>query len=157
VSSANSDVNASVAEGLRLCREGQWHKGMPLLAFAIENRGPYEKLPGAVYSFLGYGVARYQGRAREGLKLCDHALKLEFYDPDNHWNRARTLALSGERMAVVTAVEHGLQLDPEHEGLLTLKQEVGIRRAPVLGFLDRRNLVNVVLGRLRHNLGQKND
>jgi len=61
--------------------------------------------------------------------------------------------LLNERRLAVTTVEHGLQLDPEHKGLLELKKEIGSRRRPVLAFLGRDNPLNVFLGRLRHSLG----
>jgi len=148
-----SGISNVVEDGLRLCRSGDWKRGLPVLAAAVEHRGPGDRTPGLVYSYLGYGTARFQNRGRDGLKLCEHAIKIQYYEADNHWNLARVQVLLGERRLAVATLEHGLKLDPEHEGLLGLKKEIGSRRRPVLGFLGRDNPLNVFFGRLRHSLG----
>ena len=63
--------------------------------------------------------------------------------------------LLNERRLAVNTIERGLKLDPDHKGLLELKQEIGARRKPVLGFLGRDNPLNVFLGRLRHSMGSE--
>ena len=144
------ELHGYVEDGLKLCRAGEWRKGLPVLAAVIEQRGPGQEVPGIVYSYLGYGAAKFQSRVRDGIRLCEHAIKLQFYEADNHFNMARVQHLAGERMAAVSAIERGLKLDPDHEGLLTMKREVGVRKKPVLRFLGRENPVNVFLGRVRH-------
>ncbi|MCM2269438.1 MAG: hypothetical protein NDJ75_05010 [Thermoanaerobaculia bacterium] len=146
----SEEMQGYVRDGLRLCREGEWRKGLPVLAGVIEQRGPYDKVPGIVYSYLGYGVAKFQNKTTEGLRLCEHAIKIEFYEADNHWNLARVSVLAGHRRNAVNAINGGLRLDPDHDGLLKLKQEIGLRRQPILGFLGRDNFLNVLLGRIRH-------
>lgn len=148
----SEELRGYAEEGLRLCREGEWRKGMPVLAAVIERKGPYDKVPGIVYSFLGYGVAKYQNKINEGLRLCEHAVKIQFYEADNHWNLARVNVLAKQRRNAVNAINGGLKLDDDHEGLRLLKKEIGMRRAPVLGFLGRTNPVNVFLGRIRHSI-----
>lgn len=146
----SEELQGYAEEGLRLCREGEWRKGMPVLAAVIEQKGPYDKVPGVVYSYLGYGVAKYQSKLNEGLRLCEHAVKIQFYEADNHWNLARVNVLAGHRRNAVSAINSGLKLDEDHEGLRRLGKEIGLRRLPVLGFLGRANPVNVLLGRIRH-------
>jgi hypothetical protein len=91
-----------------------------------------------------------QGKVREGLKLCEHSLKIQYYEADNHWNLARVQIVSGERLAAFQTISRGLKLDPTHEGLLQTQKEIGVRRRPVLGFLSRDHPLNIWLGRLRH-------
>jgi tetratricopeptide (TPR) repeat protein len=148
----NPDLQAYADDGLRLCRAGDWNKGLPVLAAVLEQRSPMDQVPGLVYSYLGYGVARYQGKIREGIKLCEHAIKIQYYECENHWNLARIQALAGERMNAHQTIERGLKLDPTHDGLLATQRELGVRRAPVLKFLARSNPINVFLGRMRHQL-----
>jgi tetratricopeptide (TPR) repeat protein len=139
-------------DGLKLCRAGDWNKGLSVLASVLEQRGPSDQVPGVVYSYLGYGVARFQNKVREGLKLCEHSLKLQYYEAENHWNLARVQALAGERQAAHQTIEHGLKLDPDHAGLLATQRELGVRKPPIIGFLSRDNPINVMLGRWRHSL-----
>lgn len=123
------------------------------LAQAVEGaRG--EELPSQAYSFLGYGIAQTQRRHKEGLDLCRHALRLSFTEPENHLNMARLHVLLGNRKAAIKAVGEGLTLNPNHPPLLALYREMGIRREPVLRFLSRNNILNRLLGRLRHDFSR---
>jgi uncharacterized protein HemY len=137
--------------GLALCRQGDWERGLLHLGRLAET-AERSSLPGLFYSFLGYGVARCEQRVEEGVKLCRHAIKVEFYQPENYLNLARTLLLSNDRQGAVAAVQKGLKIDPHQPQLVELARELGIRRAPVLPFLSRRNPLNRFLGSLRHTL-----
>lgn len=44
----------------------------------------------------------------------------------------------------------GLEVDPGSLELLELQRELGVRRTPVVGFLDRGNPLNRLLGGMRH-------
>ena len=154
MASESTDAQAVAAKGLALCRAGDWDRGLQLLGAAAEGRGAGSgaELPGIVYSYLGYGLARYQRRSRDGIKLCEHAVKIQYYEPENHMNLARTLMLTSDRRGAVASIARGLKLDPNHRGLKELRIEIGVRRRPVLPFLSRTNPINVFLGRLRHGL-----
>jgi tetratricopeptide (TPR) repeat protein len=146
-----SSQSAEVERGVALCREGEWDKGLFWLGRVAESGE--SSLPGLFYSYLGYGIARCQRRHEEGLKLCQHSIKIEFYEPDNYLNLARTCLLLHDRSGAVRAVRKGLKVDPEHLDLKALHRELGIRRPPVLPFLSRTNLLNRMLGRVRSAIG----
>jgi len=93
-----------------------------------------------------------QQRIQEGMRLCQHAIKIEFYQVENYLNLARTCMLGNYRRAAVRAVADGLKVDPENRALLEIRKELGLRRSPVLPFLSRSNPFNTLLGRLRHLL-----
>lgn len=135
--------------GVELCRAGQWERGLPVLVRLAEERS---RLPPQACSYLGYGMAFHEKRVREGLELARHAAKQEFYQPEVVYNLARTEQLAGHRDEAVKAVAAGLKLDPDHKGLNKLREDLGLRRPPVLSFLSRSNPLNVLLGRLRHAL-----
>lgn len=145
------DANDVAQRGIALCRQGSWRQGLDLLRRVAANDDRTGDLPGLFYSYLGFGIARFDRRVREGLQLCEHAVRREFYQPENYLNLARTELLAGRRDAAVEAIAAGRRIDPEHPGLAALHDELGIRRPPVLPFLSRRNLVNRLLGRLRHD------
>jgi hypothetical protein len=145
------ELQALVDDGLKLCRSGDWNKGLPVLASVIEQRTPMDTVPGVVYSYLGYGVAKFQSKLREGMKLCEHAIKLQYYDAENHWNLARVHIVAGDRLAAFQSISRGLKLDPEHEGLLASQKEIGERKPPVLKFLKRSHPLNIWLGKWRHS------
>lgn len=148
----------AIAEAaIELCRAGDWNRGLTVLADLVKERGLSENVPGIAYSYLGYGIARYQRQVKEGLRLCEHAVKTQFYQADNHLNLARVQMLAKNRKAAIAALTQGLALDPRHEGLRALKAELGLRRKPVLGFLKRDNPVNKTLGRIRHSMKTQDD
>lgn len=109
-------------------------------------------LPAIFYSYLGYGIALRQKRIREGIRLCRHAVKSEFYQPENYLNLARTYLLAGQRKRAYEAVARGLQMDKGHRGLRRLLQQMGARKRPVIPFLSRNNLLNRILGKIRHDM-----
>jgi Flp pilus assembly protein TadD len=144
VSSGSADDEE---RGIALCRAGEWDRGVDVLA-RLASAGA--RLSGRGYSFLGYGMAHRRKQVREGLRLCKHAVKLEFYQPDNMLNLARTQLLAGDRRGATASMRRGLAIDHDHAGLVALAKELGTRRRPVLRFLGRRNPLNVLLGRIRH-------
>ena len=139
--------------GVELCRGGDWKKGLSLLAkvvTATEELGAgAPELPGSVYSYTGYGIAKFDKKYREGLDLCRHSIEVEFYEPDNFANLARVCLLIDRRKEAVRALRHGLKIHPDHLLLRGLYRDMGVRREPVLSFLSRANLLNRLLGRLR--------
>ena len=144
----STELLSSLRRGIDCCRRGDWNEGLRQLG-KIAERGD-TGLPGLFYSYLGYGIALREQRVREGLQLCRHSVKVEFYQADNFHNLARTCLLARQRSGAVRAVLDGLRIDPHHPGLLALRKDLGIRSRPVLPFLDRGHAVNQFLGRLRH-------
>lgn len=151
--SAGIENPRAVAEAaIEICRAGDWSRGMTILADLVKDRGVSDQIPGVAYSFLGYGIARYQKQVKEGLRLCQHAVKTSFYSPECHLNLARVQILAKNRKGAVHAIAQGLALDPRNAALRALHAEIGVRKRPVVGFLSRDNPVNRTLGKLRRQM-----
>ena len=131
------------------CRKGNWDQGLPYLGLLADS-ADRSSLPGLFYSYLGYGIALRQQRVDEGLKLCKHAIKIEFFQAENYWNLARLHLLKKDRKNAVRAVRDGLKVDPNSAELLVLQKELGMRKLPVLSFLSRNHPLNRILGSIRH-------
>lgn len=144
------EVSYTLSRALALCREGNWNEGLVYLGQLAESGEPGSALPGLFYSYLGYGIARCQGKIQEGRKLCEHSVKVEFYESDNYLNLARTCLLAKDRPGAVRAVRGGLKVDPQNLELLVLYRELGIRQEPMIAFLSRGNPLNMLLGRIRN-------
>ena len=145
--------NELANRGIELCRQGDWQRGLELLGMVADQKDPGAELPGRYYTYLGYGIARYERRVREGLALCEHGVKREFYQPENYLNLARTYLLANQRRKAIEAVVAGRQVDRRHPGLARLHKELGIRRPPFFSFLSRDHFLNRLFGRLRHDFG----
>ena len=139
-------------QGVALCRSGDWRRGMELLRSVASSEERSGELPAVFYSYLGFGVARFDRRYQEGLSLCRHAIKREFYNPENYLNLAQTYLLAGDRGGAISAIRDGLKIDSHHQDLRDLQRDLGFRREPVLPFLNRDNFLNRILGKLRHTL-----
>lgn len=148
---AQQEHLAAVCErGIQACRDGNWQAGLVDLAWLVKGKQA-RQLPSQCYSYLGYGIALTQDDVVKGRRLCRRAVKMEWFQPDNYFNLARTCLLREHyRQDAVDAVDEGLKVDPEHEGLLELSRKIGRRRPPVLGFLSRGNILNRLFGSLRH-------
>lgn len=145
-----AEMTDAMRDAIERCRRGGWKDGLPALARIAEQEVRPGALPALVYSYLGYGIALRQQRLVEGVKLCQHAVKLEFYQAENYLNLARAQLLADHRRAAVRAVVDGLRIEPDNRQLLEMYHELGIRKRPVLPFLSRSNPFNSLLGRVRH-------
>jgi tetratricopeptide (TPR) repeat protein len=84
-----------------------------------------------------------------GVKLCRKAVVGETRDVEVYYNLAMAEHRLGFRESAYTALRRGLKLDPQHAGLLRLKQQLMLRKKH--GFipgLKRNNIVNRLIGKL---------
>lgn len=151
----SQDLKQRAEMGIEKCRVGNWRDGMVDLGWVAERNHSEVELPGAFYSYLGYGIARLEKKYREGIQLCQHAIKLQVYEPDNYMNLARVYLLTQNREKAHRALMRGLALDSNHAGLRRVWREIGQRRKPPLSFLSRDNPINLVLGKLRGAASKK--
>lgn len=150
-----TELNQAAVRGVEACKKGQWKEGLAVLGKIAEADRQGAELHGQFYSYLGYGIARYERRVKEGLALCQHSIKVQFYEPENYVNLARVYLLARNRRKAVEALTRALKLNASHPGARALAREIGWRRPPVIPFLSRNNLLNQWLGKMRHQLGQK--
>jgi tetratricopeptide (TPR) repeat protein len=147
--STRRELSGMLGRAIDECRKGNWEQGLPYLGLLADS-ADRSSLPGLFYSYLGYGIALREQRIDEGLKLCKHAIKIEFFQAENYWNLARLHLLQKDRKGAVKAVREGLKVDPNSAELLALQKEMGLRRLPVLSFLSRNHPINRLLGSIRH-------
>lgn len=148
-------MQEAAQRGIDLCRAGNWKAGMEILGKIAEADRQGTDLSGLFYSYLGYGIARYERRGKEGLALCQHAIKVQFYEPENYVLLARVYLLRRRRGRAIDSLQRALKLNPRHPEAIKLAQEIGFRRRPILPFLSRGNAINRALGRMRHSVLEK--
>jgi len=146
---ARSDFGALLGfidSGIEHCRAGRWDKGGEYLRYVAAREPLGLGEAGLFLSFLGCAMARTRGRASEGLALCEQAVKVEFYQPENWANLAEVLLLCGRRSEAMNAIEQGMDIDSRFVRLQAIHRRLGERRPPVVRFLPRSNPVNHLLG-----------
>ena len=153
---STTKLQGAAQRGIDLCRAGNWKAGMEILGKIAEADRQGTELSGLFYSYLGYGIARYERRGKEGLALCQHAIKVQFYEPENYVLLARVYLLRRRRGKAIDALQRALKLNARHPEAIKLAKEVGFRRRPMLPFLSRSNPVNKALGKMRHSMSREN-
>lgn len=128
-------------------------RGQEALALAEAAWKMYQEIPGAppeaALSGAWYGFLLGNcGRLGEGLRICRDAVRNAFWDPRAHAWLARLELAAGHRREALGALEQGLKVSPDHRELQSLRRSLGIRRPPPIPFLDRRNPLNKIMGRL---------
>lgn len=155
MSTTITELNQAALQGIEACKKGQWKEGLAVLGKVAEADRQGAELNGQFYSYLGYGIARYERRVKEGLALCQHSIKLQFYEPENYLNLARVHLLARNRRKAVEALNRALKLNASNPGAIALAREIGWRRRPVIPFLSRSIFLNRLLGRLSYRLRRK--
>lgn len=101
-------------------------------------------------SYFGLALAMIQKKYKPAIELCTRAMNLEFYNPDHYINLTRVYTAAGKRKKAIETAEAGLKVHPEYDGLIAVRQSLGVRARPPVPFLDRTNPINVSLGQARH-------
>ncbi len=106
------------------------------------------------FSFRGLLMAIYEERPRDGLDLCERACVLQSDRPEFFLNLAKARAACGHTRRAVMALRRGLELRPDHPGLLHEIDRLAPRRGQPLPFLRRQHPVNKHLGKILARLGR---
>ena len=138
------------ARGLAALEAGRGLEALALFEAAIElQRRLGAKAPQARYlSYYGLCLALEADRPRDGAELCRQAIGLEFYNADLSWNYGRVLLALDRRKDAYQAFVKGLSVQKNHQGILRELSRMGWRKRPIVPFLDRKNPVNVALGKM---------
>lgn len=150
--SGEFDLDKVAARGIQLCREDQWERGLRYLSAVAQSGEGKGQLPALFYSYLGAATARIQKQYKSGLQLCQRAVEMEFYQPESYLNLARTYLLLEDRRKAYEALAKGLRIDPANRLLRKLRRDEFARQRLIIPFLSRSNLINRLLGRLRHDI-----
>ena len=104
-------------------------------------------------SYTGLCLAMVERRFDEAERLCRDAIDREGFRSDVHGNLGWVLLLRGQRRQAWQAFQRGLKVDPSDARIREAVTRMGVRHAPVVGFLPRSHQVNRTLGRWCHRMG----
>jgi Flp pilus assembly protein TadD len=135
-------------QGVKLLRNGQSAEALEYLRHAAElnQQNPY------YLSFLGVSVARAQRKWAQAVQLCETALSLRRNEVQLYLNLAEVYVAAGRRDDAVAVLDRGLLYSRLDVRVRRARAQLGKRNSPVLPFLERGNLLNVYLGKLRHRV-----
>ena len=141
-------AEASFQKGLDAFHADRNIEAMALFEAAIEleRRKGGSGLQPRYLSYYGVSLAVHADRAREGIYFCREAIAREGYNADLHLNHAKALLAADKRRDAYDSLIRGLSFQPGHPEIRQLLKKMGVRKRPVLPFLERENPVNVKLG-----------
>jgi len=140
-------------EAIEATKEEDFLRGLNLFidVYGTEDSPPLQGAKAASgLSYFGVCLALVQRKFKVAADLCRRAIDLEFYNGDHYANLARVYLAAGHRKKALEAVESGLKVAHEHEGLVNMRQQIGVRARPAVPFLDRSHPINVSIGQARH-------
>jgi hypothetical protein len=90
-----------------------------------------------------------------GLNLCRNAAARDNRTPEVFFNLTLAELRFNHRKRACGAITQGLRIDPRHNGLLKLRDRIGVRRQPCVSFLKRDNPVNKWLGKVTYRQAKR--
>jgi len=133
--------------GIKEAKRGNTKLGIELLKNFI-NSGDFPEAK----AWFGYCIAYEKKDLSLGIDLCKDALNNNSQLSDGYLALARIYLLRGQRKLAIDTLQQGIRTQPNEE-ISTLLRTLGIRKKPIIPFLNRRNFINVCLGRFMSSIG----
>jgi len=147
---SNTEAMREFKEGLDLWRNHCPQEGLAHLKRAAE----LDKANPFYLSYLGLALATVEGKPLEAEDLCYDAVRKQRDQPELYLNLAEVYRLAGKKEDAIDTLATGLRFTRQDGRLSAALEKLGRRRPPVLSFLDRKNFLNVQLGKLRHQVSR---
>lgn len=146
-----TDALSEFKEGLKFLSNNYANKALPHFTRAAEmdQHNPF------YLSYLGLALAAAEKRWAEAEEICDAAVRKRRTEAQLYLNLYEVYRLQGNRLAAIETLTTGLQYTKQDVRLVRALRKMGVRRPPVLPFLDRNQFFNMQLGRLRHRILQR--
>jgi Flp pilus assembly protein TadD len=145
---AEVDAVTEFKEGLALLRNNYAHKAMPYFTRALQR----EKANPFYLSYLGVAMAAAERKWDEAEELCMQALKMRRTQPELYLNLADVYRLAGKRQDQIETLFQGMQMTNRDARIAEALRRHGVRRSPVIPFLERGSFLNRELGKLRYRV-----
>jgi tetratricopeptide (TPR) repeat protein len=131
-------------EALRALRFERARDAFAEYTARVEDAG--RMVPAGIQANYAFALG-HSSSLKEGIRLCRAALKSDRRVPEVYYCLAQLYLLDNARKQAWETLRQGLSFGPAHAGLLELEGQMGVRRHPALPFLDRKNPLNVRLGK----------
>lgn len=114
-------------------------------------------------SFNGYLEAKIYKNYRQGINTCKDAIVIlgpkvpsgkKFYHPLLYLNLGKAYLEAEKKRNAVLAFRKGLSLDSQDKDITLELKKLGERKSPPIPFLDRSNLLNKYIGKMRHKMSK---
>jgi Flp pilus assembly protein TadD len=135
-------------EGLKFLRNNYAKKAMVHFTQAAE----LDKTNPFYLSYVGLTLAAADRNWDGAEEICQRALKMRRTQAELYLNLAEVYRLAGRKDEAVETLILGRQMTRKDPRILAALHKYGIRRPPVLSFLDRQSFLNKKLGKARYRI-----
>ena len=141
----------------KLLKRKKYESALKLVTAALEQY-PDEPI---LLSYYGYLEAIVNKNYTRGINTCLKAREMvlekaisgrDFFNPVLYLNLGRAYLAAGSKEDAFEALRMGLIFGNENEDLLCELRELGMRKKPIVPFLQRSNPVNKYIGKVLHSL-----
>lgn len=141
----------------KLLKRRKYESALKLVTAALEQY-PDEPI---LLSYYGYLEALVNKNYTRGINTCLKAREMvlekaisgrDFFNPVLYLNLGRAYLAAGSKEDAFEALRMGLIFGNENEDLLCELRELGMRKKPIVPFLQRSNPVNKYIGKVLHSL-----
>jgi Flp pilus assembly protein TadD len=144
----NQDAVREFREGLTLLNNHCARNAIPHFLRAVELNGqnPF------YLSYLGVAIAASEQKWEAAEERCFRAVRMKRSQPELYLNLSEVYRLAGKRQDAVQTLLEGLPLTRHDARIVKALRKFGVRKPPVLPFLERTHLLNRELGKIRYRV-----
>lgn len=109
-----------------------------------------------VLSSYALCTALERGKVKDGIDMCIKAIDRDPENPFHYLNLGKIYLKDNKKILAIDVFRKGMKHDPANEFSLQIVEMLnilGIRRRPVVPFMDRDNIINKYLGLILSRLG----
>jgi len=147
----NLTAEDAFTQAIQFCNKHDYGTAVPYFLHAIRETPKNDYRANEYTAFYGLSLMRL-GNRDEGFNKCLVAAGSELKNPEVFLCLARASLMLNRRKVAIKAVSQGLTIDPTHVKLKFLRNNMGVRREPIFGFLSRENFINVILGKITYKI-----
>ncbi len=142
-------------EGLKLLRNNYAGKALPHFRKAVE----LDKANPFYLSYVGLAIAAADRNWDEAEEICQQAIRMKRTQAELYLNLAEVYRLAESKEEALETLALGLKMTKKDPRLTAALRRYGVRRPPLISFLDRKHFLNRKLGKFRSrvlkSLGKK--
>jgi dihydrofolate reductase len=144
----NPDAVREFREGLSFLANNYASKAIPHFtkAHELNKQNPF------YLSYLGVAIAASEQKWEDAEERCFTALRMKRNQPELYLNLSEVYRLAGKRQDAVQTLLEGLPLTRHDVRIVKALRKFGVRKSPVLPFLERTHPVNRKLGKIRYRV-----
>jgi hypothetical protein len=98
-------------------------------------------------SLCGFSLAKNSRQFKKGVAMCEKAIALDTQNTSHYLHLGRVHLLAGHKALAIVSFRRGLKIRKDNR-LIQELQRIGIRKSPPFTSLSRRNVLNIITGKL---------